>query len=86
MELMIRAPMRYIQFAGALDKMGDYAGNMGRHILVVCSEGSRKRIGPRLDQGLLSSGCTVHYSAFSGACTRRRWTACWRNSERPAAT
>jgi hypothetical protein len=36
MELIIRAPMRYVQFPGALDQTGRYIAKWPR-VLVVCT-------------------------------------------------
>jgi glycerol dehydrogenase len=71
MELIIRAPMRYVQFPGALDQTGRYIGEMGRRVLVVCTDGSKKRFGARLDKSLAASGKQACCSSFSGACTLR---------------
>ncbi len=71
MELMIRAPIRYIQFAGAMDRFGSYVSTMGRRILVVGTDNGRQRFGQQLDRSLFAADCSAQYSSFSGACTHR---------------
>jgi len=70
MEIIIKGPGKYVQEAGIIDKLGEYAAELGNHMLILCSANTRKRIGNRIESSLTKAGCTAVFDTFCGETTQ----------------
>lgn len=70
MSIGIKAPGKYAQGPGELSKLGLNAKKLGEKFFILCSEGTRGRIGSVLEESLKSVEKTCVFCAFSGECSK----------------
>ena len=63
---ILGAPRQYVQGPGALDRVGEFAGELGRKPFVVADPVALEFLGSRLRMSL---GDTGHVAPFNGHCT-----------------
>lgn len=70
MEMILRAPGKYIQGCGALNSVGAHVEKIGSSVLLVGTEGGMKRLAGRLEELLDASGCRTCRHVFGGETTQ----------------
>lgn len=70
MAKVIASPSRYIQGAGELKKIGEYAKKLGNHAFVVISQSGMKRVGDLAKSSFEAAGVTVDFEIFNGECSK----------------
>lgn len=62
------SPSRYIQGSGELEKIGQYAKNLGGKALVLISVNGKKRFGKIIEDSFSAAGCGCALEGFNGEC------------------
>ena len=70
MAVIIKSPSLYIQGQGELANLGTHAKKIGTKFFVLCSENTRKRIGPVMEQSLKAAEKELGFCDFSGQCSK----------------
>lgn len=68
---VIQAPSKYIQGAGALDSIGQYARLLADNCLVIADDFVMKLTGDHVGSSLAQHGVTGHFAVFGGECCRK---------------
>lgn len=71
MAVIIKSPSLYIQGQGELANLGTHAKKLGTKFFVLCSENTRKRIGPIMQQSLTAAEKELEFCDFSGECSKK---------------
>jgi glycerol dehydrogenase len=69
MKIAMKGPLKYVQEAGILDKLGIYTAALGKKTLVVVSPGNRRRMGDEIGRSLEKGGCEFVFLDFMGKVT-----------------
>lgn len=70
MEMVIKAPGRYVQGAGCIASAGEYVKSLGSKVLVTSTAGGFRRHGDRLLTVISHSGCRTCFHEFGGETTQ----------------
>lgn len=70
MAKILISPNKYVQGAGELNNIGDYASDLGKKPLVLISKGGYKRVGETLEKSFSSADITPVYDYFNGECSK----------------
>lgn len=68
---IIGSPNRYVQGAGMMAELGDYASRLGKKALVIIGEHGLERFGDILNSTFSPSSCPAVFAAFNGESSRR---------------
>ena len=74
MAYSMKAPGKYVQGAGELKNLGLNVKKLGNRFLVICTPGSRQRVGKTIEESLLSVEKEAVFFDFGGACTKAEIT------------
>lgn len=70
MTYALKAPARYVQGAGELDRLGRNLKKIGSRFLLIGTENNWKRFGSRVEQSLKEQEKAVVFSPFHGEATK----------------
>ncbi|MGF7010320.1 glycerol dehydrogenase [Lachnospiraceae bacterium PF1-22] len=70
MSKILICPTKYQQGAGELKRVGEYAKNYGKKVLVLITNSGYKRIGKEVEASLSEHGVEVVIDYFKGECSR----------------
>lgn len=70
MTYALKAPARYVQGAGELDRLGRNLKKLGRRFLLIGSENNWNRFGDRVQQSLAAEEKQVVFAPFHGEATK----------------
>ena len=70
MAKILISPGKYVQGAGELKKIGEYAGSYGKKALVLISAGGQKRSGALIEESFAKAGVAMQFAAFNGECSK----------------
>lgn len=70
MAKILICPAKYVQGAGELTRLYDYAKNYGKNALVLISESGYKRIGKTLEAGFAGKDVALTFDYFNGECSK----------------
>ena len=70
MAKILISPGKYVQGAGELKKLGEYAGVYGKKALVLISAGGQKRSGKLIEDSFAAVEATMEFATFNGECCK----------------
>lgn len=70
MAKILISPGKYVQGAGELNRLGEYASAYGKKALVLISEGGKKRSGAQVEQSFANAGIAMEFMTFRGECSK----------------
>ena len=70
MAKVLISPGKYIQGAGEMKKIGEYASGYGKRALILISQGGYKRIGKEIEESFAGKDCTPVFDYFQGECSK----------------
>lgn len=70
MAKILISPSKYVQGAGELKKLGEYAKSYGTKALILISEGGKKRSGTLVEESFASAQIPMEFVIFRGECSR----------------
>lgn len=70
MAKILISPSKYVQGAGEMKKLGNYAEGYGKKALVLISPGGYKRIGDMIEDSFNNSQCECVFDNFNGECCK----------------
>lgn len=68
---VIISPSKYVQGAGELSNVAEYAVKLGKKPFILISEGGRKRVGGTIEDSFKDTGCELVFEIFNGECSRK---------------
>ena len=69
MSRVLFAPRKYIQGAGVMSEIGDYAVSFGKTALLIADEMVVKTCGETIQDSLSKVNVACHHELFRGECT-----------------
>ena len=66
---IIKAPSKYIQGKGEIKNIGKHLNKLGNKFLIICSEGTFKRIGQDIKLSFDENMCQYIFEYFNGECS-----------------
>ena len=79
MAKVLISPGKYVQGAGEMKKLGEYAQNYGKKALILISKGGYKRIGAMVEKSFEGKECGYVFDYFNGECSKKEIQTSWRN-------
>lgn len=70
MAKVLISPGKYIQGAGEMKKIGEYASAYGKKALILISQGGYKRIGKEIEESFFGKDCIPVFDYFQGECCK----------------
>ena len=70
MAKILISPGKYVQGAGEMKKLGEYAGAYGKKALVLISAGGKKRSGEMISASFAEAGMAMEFAIHSGECSK----------------
>ena len=70
MAKILISPSKYVQGAGELAKLYDYAKNYGKKALILITESGYKRIGATIESSFAGQDVEIIFDYFNGECSR----------------
>jgi len=70
MAKILISPGKYVQGAGELHKIGEYAGTYGKKALVLISAGGQKRSGALIQESFAKTDTAMEFATFNGECCK----------------
>ena len=70
MTYAMKAPARYVQGSGELDRLGRSVKKLGRRFLLIGTENNWKRFGQRVEQTMAENEREVVFTPFHGEATK----------------
>lgn len=64
------SPSKYVQGAGELGRLGEYAAVYGKKALILLTRSGDKRVGDKVRGGLDAAGMTACFEYFQGECSK----------------
>ncbi len=64
------SPSKYVQGAGELGKLGDYASKYGKKALILITESGYKRCGSTVEKGFQGKDVEIFFEYFNGECSK----------------
>ncbi|RZT00595.1 glycerol 2-dehydrogenase (NAD+) [Cuneatibacter caecimuris] len=64
------SPGKYVQGAGELKKLGNYAEGYGKKALALITKSGYGRVGSQIQESFDKTGCSVVFDYFNGECCR----------------
>ncbi len=71
MAKVLISPGKYVQGAGEMKKLGEYAQNYGKKALILISKGGYKRIGSLVEESFQGQECAYVFDYFNGECSKK---------------
>lgn len=71
MAKVLISPEKYVQGAGEMKKLGEYAQNYGKKALILISKGGYKRIGAMVEKSFEGKECGYVFDYFNGECSKK---------------
>ena len=71
MAKVLISPGKYVQGAGEMKKLGEYAQNYGKKALILISKGGYKRIGAMVEKSFEGKECGYVFDYFNGECSKK---------------
>ena len=68
---IIISPSKYVQGAGELANVAEYAVKLGKKPFILISEGGRKRVGDIIEGSFKDTGCELVFENFNGECSKK---------------
>lgn len=72
MAKVLISPGKYVQGAGEMKKLGEYAQNYGKKALILISKGGYKRIGVMVEKSFEGKECGYVFDYFNGECSKKK--------------
>ncbi len=70
MAKILISPSKYVQGAGEMAKLADYAKNYGKKALILITASGYKRIGSVIENSFAGSDCEIVFDYFNGECSK----------------
>ena len=70
MAKILISPGKYVQGAGELKKLGEYAGVYGKKALILISAGGQKRSGKLIEDSFAAVETGMEFATFNGECSK----------------
>lgn len=70
MAKVLISPGKYVQGAGEMKKLGEYAQAYGKKALILISGGGYKRIGREIEESFEGKDCSYVFDYFNGECSK----------------
>ena len=70
MAKILISPGKYLQGAGELKNLGEYAGTYGKKALILISEGGKRRSGALVEESFAKAGIAMEFVLFRGECCK----------------
>ena len=70
MAKILISPAKYVQGAGEMKKLGEYAKNYGKSALVLITASGHKRLGDVVEKSFEGTGVSVGFNYFNGECSK----------------
>ena len=70
MAKILISPGKYVQGAGEMKKLGEYASAYGKKALVLISAGGKKRSGAMIEESFAAAGVAMEFDTFNGECSK----------------
>lgn len=64
------SPSKYVQGAGEMKKLGEYAAKYGKKALILISAGGQKRFGEMISASFNGVECDIVFDSFNGECSK----------------
>ncbi len=64
------SPSKYVQGAGELKKLGEYAAKYGKKALIVITASGYKRVGAMIEESFKAADCEIVFDYFNGECSK----------------
>lgn len=71
MAKILISPSKYLQGAGEMKKIGEYAEKAGKKALILISAGGQKRFGSMVEESFAASKCDMIFENFNGECSKK---------------
>ena len=71
MAKILISPGKYVQGAGELKKLGEYAGVYGKKALILISAGGQKRSGKLIEDSFAAVETAMEFATFNGECCKK---------------
>ena len=71
MAKVIISPAKYVQGAGELKNIAEYAVKLGKKPFILISESGIKRVGGTIEESFKDTDCTLVFEKFNGECCRK---------------
>ncbi len=68
---IIISPSKYVQGAGELAKLAEYAEKLGKKPFILISENGKKRFGTMIEDSFKDTECEFVFEAFQGECSKK---------------
>lgn len=75
MSKVLKSPAKYVQGAGILRELNRYLDGMGKHLMILQTEGGTRRNMALLNSCFAGTEYTIDYEIFSGEATRAKCEA-----------
>ncbi|MBQ3518091.1 MAG: glycerol dehydrogenase [Clostridia bacterium] len=70
MAKILISPSKYVQGAGEMGKLADYAKNYGKKALILITASGYKRIGNIIENSFAGTDCEIVFDYFNGECSK----------------
>ncbi|MBE6813369.1 MAG: glycerol dehydrogenase [Ruminococcaceae bacterium] len=70
MAKILISPSKYVQGAGEMGKLADYAKNYGKKALILITASGYKRIGNIIENSFAGQDCEIVFDYFNGECSK----------------
>ncbi len=70
MAKILISPSKYVQGAGEMGKLADYAKNYGKKALILITASGYKRIGNIVENSFAGTDCEIVFDYFNGECSK----------------
>lgn len=70
MAKILISPGKYVQGAGELKKLGEYASTYGKKALILISAGGLKRSGALIEESFAKTDVAMQFVTFNGECSK----------------
>ena len=71
MAMILNSPGKYVQGAGELSRLGNYAKEFGKKALILISASGYKRSGSMIEKSFEGLDCVIVFDYFNGECSKK---------------
>ena len=71
MAMILNSPGKYVQGAGELSRLGNYAKDFGKKALILISASGYKRSGSMIENSFAGLDCAIVFDYFNGECSKK---------------
>lgn len=71
MAMILNSPGKYVQGAGELSRLGNYAKDFGKKALILISASGYKRTGSMIEKSFEGTECGIVFDYFNGECSKK---------------